>query len=122
EDTRLDFDAAQNRSDLVGVEVVLRHHALDERLAGTLDSLLVHCLCLCACSERNEDTNTSEDRTTARLHETHAANNFLWPLIAASIPKPAIKVTMDVPPALTSGNGTPTTGRSPDTMPALTKT
>ena len=31
-------------------------------------------------------------------------------------------VTIDVPPALTSGNGTPTIGSKPQTIPALTNT
>jgi len=35
---------------------------------------------------------------------------------------PAKRVTIEVPPALTSGSGTPTIGNSPDTMPALTNT
>lgn len=37
------------------------------------------------------------------------------------IPKAAISDTMEVPPYDTSGSGTPTTGRMPDTMPILTK-
>ena len=40
----------------------------------------------------------------------------------ARIPKPAINVTIDVPPALTKGKGTPTMGNSPETMPEFTNT
>ena len=36
------------------------------------------------------------------------------------IPKPAMRVTIDVPPALTSGSGTPTTGTRPVTMAVFT--
>ena len=43
-------------------------------------------------------------------------------LTAISTPKPSINVTIEVPPALTKGKGTPTTGRIPATMPILTKT
>ena len=39
-----------------------------------------------------------------------------------NMPKLASSVTMDVPPKLTSGKGTPTTGSIPDTIPALTST
>ncbi len=38
------------------------------------------------------------------------------------IPNAAISVTMEVPPKLISGNGSPTTGSSPETMPMLTNT
>jgi hypothetical protein len=42
--------------------------------------------------------------------------------MAIRMPKPAIKVTIDVPPKLTRGRGTPTTGSNPDTMPMFTNT
>ncbi len=38
------------------------------------------------------------------------------------IPNPAMRVTNDVPPALISGNGTPTTGMRPVTMAEFTNT
>ncbi len=38
------------------------------------------------------------------------------------MPNPASSVTIDVPPALTSGSGTPTTGISPMTIAELTNT
>lgn len=38
------------------------------------------------------------------------------------MPKPIIKVRMEVPPRLTSGKGTPTTGNKPETIPMLTNT
>jgi hypothetical protein len=38
------------------------------------------------------------------------------------IPKPASRVTIDVPPALIRGRGTPTTGSKPVTMAVLTNT
>jgi hypothetical protein len=37
------------------------------------------------------------------------------------MPNEAIKVTMEVPPKLIRGSGTPTTGNSPVTIPVLTK-
>jgi hypothetical protein len=38
------------------------------------------------------------------------------------IPNPTIRVTIDVPPKLTSGKGMPTTGTIPVTMAVFTKT
>jgi hypothetical protein len=38
------------------------------------------------------------------------------------IPNPAHRVTIEVPPALTSGSGTPTTGNKPVTMAVFTNT
>ena len=38
------------------------------------------------------------------------------------IPNPAMSVTIDVPPKLTSGRGMPTTGPRPVTIAVLTKT
>ena len=38
------------------------------------------------------------------------------------IPKPAISVTIEVPPKETRGSGTPTTGTSPVTMAVFTNT
>jgi hypothetical protein len=48
--------------------------------------------------------------------------NFLCEWIDIRIPKPAMSVTIEVPPKDTSGKGTPTTGTSPVTIAVLTKT
>ena len=56
------------------------------------------------------------------MFQTHFGTNLLWVLMDIRIPSPIINVTLDVPPLLIRGKGTPTTGRIPIVMPILTKT
>ena len=108
--------AARERRELGAVEAVLPHHLVDESGArGVVHGLR-------RGNERPSERDGGENSTNRVASVCHAANNFLCPWIDASIPKPAMRVTIEVPPALTSGNGTPTIGSRPDTMPALTNT
>ena len=52
----------------------------------------------------------------------HRDRTLFSVLMALRIPKPSSKVTIDVPPKLTKGSGTPTTGRIPATIPMFTTT
>ena len=119
EDRLIDDGRVDERRELGAIEAVSADHLVDESSA----SRRVGGLRRRAANDRvSADADENSANHVACTSECHAANNFLCPWIDASIPKPAIRVTIEVPPALTSGSGTPTIGSSPDTMPALTNT
>ena len=83
-------------------------HLVDESSASRLVRRFAPPQRTTQASESDDENSTNHVACTSVCH---AANNFLCPWIDASIPKPAMRVTIEVPPALTSGNGTPTIGK-----------
>ena len=115
----VDFDVGEHSLELTAIEAMRCSHPRNELSLRLFDSL--------GDNERRSDERNDRERgrePNERLPDSHhhGASNFLFPRIATSIPKPAMSVTIDVPPALMNGSGTPTMGSNPETMPALTNT
>ena len=128
QDRRFRFDLREQRDERLCLEAVLLADAGNEGVdvgARGIECLGMHRLRMAERKrERNRkgagDAAAGAGGPPGEKLPCHVETSLRREWTAMRIPNPAMRVTNDVPPYLTSGSGTPTTCNSPATMPLLT--